>query len=187
MTLLLILIIIGMTTGYLTVPKAVGAIKQHRSIATGKPILEKKSFSEVGQQLISEYNSIPEESRPPWDIEQLVTDLDDRHSLDTEARDRHFIANDYYYNDVFSWDGTQRSSWNGCNGRSTGRICDYHKIHDTIKGLKAAIEKREKAAARADVVARTKHVNDDLSSLIEQLRNETTVINEATTKLKELT
>jgi hypothetical protein len=148
------LIILGMTgTGIHLGKKSLSYKKTY-----GLPAAEVNALSWPSQQILKDYNSLPNENRPYPKIVNMLKALDVKH--DVKRVDRHFEEDSYYRdNKPTTYD------WKCCR-RSYGDkdcISDYQEYHDLRNGIvkvKTALAEKEHAIQVASVEGNLRDVKE---------------------------
>lgn len=141
-------------------------------------------LSPVALQIVKEFSALPEASRPFGDIVNILTDVDNKHSVDAVERENHF--NDNYLDIMdtslskykFRW---VKASHRACQHKDC-MFSDYYRLHLAIEEVQTAVDAKERAVLESKHAANT----DMLAELEADLRREAELNREFTTRFKEL-
>lgn len=164
------------------IPYLVDAMKgQLSSRPAKKAIAAGPKLSAPAKRLIKEYNELPKDNRPFPDIKSLVQGLDERTSLDADARDEHFAQRMFSSSSTsFSWvPYNYRTYDKGCSHRSC-KYKGYYDLHVAIEEVKRSVEVKERALREAE----TAHTLDEVAEFTARLRDEAKINNQVAEGLK---
>lgn len=152
-------------------------------------------LSAVAQQVLKEYNSLPAESRPFDQIEDILTSLDAtlKHLPDFKYHfdsNYHMRASGYssFNNHKFAWDAlvTRRDTTLGpYHTRCEHKDCPYapyYSLHVEIGKVKKALDDK----ALALVQSENAHNVNMAQELVNALREEAGIQNKTTARIKEI-
>lgn len=136
----------------------------------------KKELSRPSKQILIEYNRLPDEHRNFGDIEQLLRELDDKHSMDKSLLDQHF-GGGYYYR---MWTETLTH----CTSQHREcKLAEYWELHQAIQRIEKTIDQKK----RAELLSRHASTTEQVHELTAHLNTEAEVNEDYIEKFKELT